>query len=384
MRIAVNLLPFRKQLYGAGRYAKHIVHELSLLDRKNEYYLFVTEEGKHHFPSEGRNIRTVICPFSPQSVVARIFWEQVVLPFQLGARRIDVLFTPSVAIPFYFRGGKATTVHDIAYRKVPEKYPLLRRKYVEWATETAVRRSDVVITDTEFSRKEIAREFDVAERNIVVAHCAADEIFGRRHTKIQEKAVRKKYSLPGKFMLYVGAIEPSKNIGSVLHAFAEAREKLEEDVRFVIVGGLEWGSSDLAEAIDEYRQRGIVQVLGYVEDLELAVIYSMASVFVYMSSYEGFGLPVLEAMASGTPVLSGDAEAVREFAGNTVRFADPTDKVEILNALTTFLKKSPSTGNAKRNARDRGRVFSWARSAKIVHSTLIQIAEQNHSRREQG
>lgn len=212
MIIAINLLPFRRYLAGAGRYARNLVHEFAHLDKKNQYLLFATSENRHHFETDNPRFRIIQCDFNSSSTLKRIYWEQFILPAQLDEHKVDVLFTPSVAIPLAFKGNKFTTVHDIAYKKVPSKYPALRRLYVNWMTRQAVRRSDVLFTVSDYSKDEIVQEFGVSNGKLEVAPNGIEERFLRKVSPRDKSRLRERYKLSNKFVLCVGALEPSKNV----------------------------------------------------------------------------------------------------------------------------------------------------------------------------
>ncbi len=162
MKIAVNLLPIRKNIAGGGKYAQQILYELSKIDDRNQYYLFVSEQGKPNFEIKTDNFNFFITKFNPEFIISRILWEQFIFPFKLRKLKPDVIFTPAVAIPLFYRGNFFTTIHDLAY-KSKKKYSFLRRKYVQIVTSISARKSSVIFTVSNFSKAEIERGVQTRE-----------------------------------------------------------------------------------------------------------------------------------------------------------------------------------------------------------------------------
>ena len=336
MRIAINLLPFRFELGGAGRFARSLVHEFARLDTVNEYTLFVTPFSASHFRTGAGRFSEVICSVNPNNVLARIAWEQFVLPIQLLRSHIDILFTPSVSVPAFYTGRMYTAILDIAYQRLPDKYPPWRRAYVAAATWVAVHRSDLLCTISEFSRSEIQSSFHIGEKRIVLTRCGLDEAFLTDPAPEQKQKVAERYTLPAKFILYVGAIEPGKNLDTLLRVFGQIVEDESRDEYLVLTGGLGWRKDHLEKNISK-RMFGRLKFLPFVPQEDLPALYSLASCFAYLSSYEGFGLPVLEALACGVPVVASDLPPIREFASGIALLVDPRDDKRIKESILACL-----------------------------------------------
>lgn len=366
MKIAVNLLPFRKKIAGAGKYANQIIWEISKLDPNNEYYLYITEEGKENFNISTDNFHFIIAKFNPNFFFYRIFWEQVIFPLKLKKLNPDIIFTPSVAVPFLLKGNFFTTVHDLAYKKNKSKYSFLRRIYLNIITSIAVKKSHVIFTVSNFSKKEIENEFHLEKSKVIVTYNGVDETFFKNVSSERIIEFKKKYNLPENFILYVGAIEPGKNLDKLFYAFSELIKKYNTEIYLALTSGIGWGNQFLLNLIDELKIKGKVILLPYIPENELPILYKCSRMLSYLSSYEGFGIPVLEALAAGTPVITSKSQAVMEFSKDvvfSVNHENIDDIVEIMYKIINdrdFIQ--PIITKGKKEAEK----FQWSNSAKII------------------
>lgn len=374
MRIAVNLLPFRQQLAGAGHYAQNILRELVSLDTTNEYIFLVTPRAADQFTFDVPNVTQVSVPL-PDSTFMRIAYEQFVLPFQLARYNIDLLFTPSVAIPLAWRGKRVTVIYDmIAEHPQVTKYPPARNMYVKWISRLAARRSDALITISENSRREISGDARVPLEKITIAPPATN--LQRILNAETLQRVRETYRLPERFVLYLGTLEPGKNLPHLVRAFAQLkREHPELEQHLVLAGARGWGVREIENEILRSDAAGF-HLVGFVEESDLAALYSLADLFVYPSLYEGFGMPPLEAMACGTPVIVSNVSSLPEVLGElwTGKSAGLTVAPHDANALAQAMARVLTDAALCQELRDSGlrraREFSWAASAAIVGQVI--------------
>lgn len=374
MRIAVNLLPFREKLAGAGHYTRNILRELVERDSQNEYILFVTTRAAPHFAFSVPNVSRILIPL-PASLAARIACEQFALPFQLAAHNSDVLFTPSVAIPVAWRGRKVTVIYDmIAEHREVTKYTPFRAAYVRSMSRLAARHSDAVITISENSRREIARFARVPPEKISIARPATD--LERVTVPETLMRVRDTYRLPERFILYLGTLEPGKNLPHLVRAFAELKRAHPElEHHLVLAGAQGWGVRELEREIHKSDATGF-HLIGFVDEDDLAALYSLADLFVYPSLYEGFGMPPLEAMACETPVIVSNVSALPEVLGDpwTGKVAglmvEPHNVTALANAMSRVLTDGAVRERLRTLGLQRARELSWANAAATVAETL--------------
>ncbi len=373
MKVAVNLLPFRKKLGGAGKYAHKIIWELSRSDTENDYYLFVTKEGKANFNIPAANFHFMNTGFNPNFFLYRIFWEQLIFPFKLKKLEPDVLFTPSVAVPFLYKGRLFTTVHDLAYKKNKHKYSFLRRTYLAAVTAIAVKKSDLVFTVSNFSRKEIEKEFSINKNRIVLTYNGVDEIFLKEYEKQKIDEFRKQYSLPENFILYVGAIEPGKNLDKLFTAFSELKKKYKPELKLTITSGVGWSNQKLFDLIKGLKIQDKVIFLPYISEEDLPLLYKSSAMLAYLSAYEGFGIPVLEALASGTPVLTSKSDAVMEFSKNAVISIEPEKIDEIVEGMYKILTDKEFVADKIIKGRKEAGKFKWSDPARVILNRISSL-----------
>lgn len=382
MNIAVNLLPFHDQPAGAGKYAFHVVHRVVALVDEHHFFLFLTEKALPYYRSlaSRSNVTLVRCGFDNGSVVRRILWEQLVLPFQMARRRIDLLFTPSVVVPLLFNGRMVTSIHDVAYATNRTKYPFVRRKYIDVMTRWSARRSERVLTLTEFSRREICRHIGIGPEKVRVTFCGVDDRFFESAAPGEVRAFRERYALPDDFLLYVGAIEPGKNIHTVFEVFRGLCRTDDGRWTLVLTGGVGWKKAEVLGTIPaEVRHR--IKILPYLAEEELPVLYQSAAVLVYISPYEGFGLPVLEAMASGIPAIASRGTSVEEFSSGVALLVDPADVAAVTGALQAVLKDVRTGTRLGDDGRARAKEYTWDRTSETVAEELRNCLRGHHEQR---
>ena len=266
----------------------------------------------------------------------------------------------SYTAPIGFSGPVATIVHDVSYRRLPESYPSLLRLRIEASVAWSVRRSGALITPSEFSRDELLSVYPrLSGERVVVVPGAASAAFAVEPSAAVTDDVRRRYSLPEEFVLAVGDVHPRKNITRLVTASEHA------GVPLVVVGRARWGTAGTGSSDRPGRERW----LGYVPTEDLVALFHLCSVFAYPSLYEGFGLPVVEAMAAGAPVITSSTTALAEVAGDATIRVDPTSVEEIADAIHRVMSSPELRQSLAIAGRERANQFSWERSgAMLLHA----------------
>ncbi len=264
------------------------------------------------------------------------------------------------------------TVHDLIFKLFPEHHKRLNHLFLNNAMPLFVRRADAIITISEASKHDLIEHYQVLPDKITVIYEAAAPNF-TAPTQQDIERVRRQYQLPEQFLLVVGTIEPRKNYSRLLDALMRLRDK-HKDLKLVVVGSKGWLFEDFFQRIEELHAEDYVIFPGYVPDADLPAVYGAATIAVMASVYEGFGLPVLEAMACGTPVVSSNAASLPELGGDVARYFDPLNVDEMTATLDTVLNDESLRHTMGKHGPSRAATFSWDRAARETIAVYNQLA----------
>jgi glycosyltransferase involved in cell wall biosynthesis len=356
---------------GIETYVRNLIWQLARIDRENSYILFNNGYSHNTFGALPANFRSVSCPVPPALRAAQIAWEQVVLPIQVRKHSIDVLHSPNTVAPLFVRCPSVVTICDMLYRYYPDSISKSSLWYRSLAIPLSARRCEQILTISHFSERDIIRFLKVPEGKITVTPLACDRDQGYRGVSPSISEVRKKYAIQGRYILSVAGTEPHKNLRGLVEAFAKLCKQSREieDVLLVIVGRRSRSVARVDAAIDELGLRKRVRTLGYVPAEHIPPLYAGARVFVNPSLFEGFGLPVLEAMANGVPVVSSNAAALPEIVGDSGILVDPTNPSEISQGIRCALIDEDCRRDMVKKGYRRVEHFSWQETAR----TTLQV-----------
>ena len=349
--------------HGIGRHAYNLLDALTRLDPNRRYLAFYHPD----YPNTRFNMETLKERSNVELRPIRLPLyrpsEQLVWPLLLARARADLFHSPYVVLPLLARIRSAITVHDLILERHPEYRPrsYLQRFYRP-ITQLGTKRADLVLTVSESTGCDVQAYYRVNRARIHVIGNAVDPTFQRESDPARLAAVRERYSLPERFILTVGAGRPHKNVETLVEAFARLDPSLAPAL--VIGGELDPRFPDGVSA--RIHAHGIVSRVirpGMIQEADLPVVYSLADVFVFPSLIEGFGLPPLEAMACGTPVLASTTSAVSEAVGDAALAFDPRDPAQLATVLSRALTETALRTTLSRRGVERVRAFTWERAA---------------------
>jgi glycosyltransferase involved in cell wall biosynthesis len=368
MRVAIDARKLHD--FGIGTYIRNLLRHLARLDRESEFVLLVGESDMAVASHLGRNFRTVL-----ESAPNYSFQEQIRIPWALHRERPDVFHAPHYILPVGVRCRSVVTIHDCIHLMFPQYLPnRMAYAYARASMWSAARKSARILTVSEASKRDILHFFRVPAEKIEVVYNAIDERFWNRPDEGDVSRVRERYQLTSRFVLYVGNIKPHKNLVRLIEAFDLVRKRGLDDVKLLIIGDEISKLPALRRAVHGHKLHKEVRFLGYVRDETLAILYRLASAFAFPSLYEGFGLPALEAMASGTPVVTSNVSSLPEVVGNAAVLVDPYDVEAIADGLIRVLTDTSLAGELSRRGLVRARDFSWERSVARTHEIYRQVA----------
>ena len=370
MRIGIDYTAAVNQGAGIGRYARQMTRALLELDRENEYVLFVPSAS----PEASRasesaivgqaNVSLARLPLSERALVALWHRLRVPVPVELFSGRLDVFHSPDFALAPVLRARTLVTVHDLSFRRVPECFKPALLSYLNRVVPRSVARADIVLADSESTRNDAIELLRLAPERVFVVYAGVDSRFRRVTDQGLLEDVRSRYSLPGRFVLSVGTLQPRKNYVRLIEAFSRLSDV--EDVSLVISGARGWLYEEIYRRVEELGLSSRVLFPGYVAEADLPALYSLSEVFAFPSLYEGFGLPPLEAMACGTPVVVSRASSLPEVVGNAGCLVDPLSVEEIAGTLQALLDSPARRADLAEQGVAQAARFTWSEAARVL------------------
>ena len=357
--------------FGIGTYIRNLIRHLSRLDHETEYVLLARPNDAAALDALGPNFRTVAETSGNYSLT-----EQLKIPIALHREKITLFHAPHYVLPPLITCRSVVTIHDCIHLMFPQYLPnRMALSYARASIKTAARRADRIITVSESSKHDILRFVDVEPSKIHVIHNSFDERFTVEPAEEQVARVRERYQLHDPFVLYVGNVKPHKNLERLIDAFHLVRQRGLDHLKLVLIGDEISKYTALRRAVHRHQLHKYVRFLGYLPEDTLTVMYRLASVFVFPSLYEGFGLPPLEAMASGTPVVTSNVSSLPEVAGNAAILVDPYEPASIADGIYRVLTDTATHDDLRRRGLARSREFSWESSVRRVRDIYQAVGE---------
>ena len=367
VRIAIDARKLHD--FGIGTYIRNLVRQLAILDRESEYVLLCRPEDAEQLGEVGVNFRPVVETAGNYSVT-----EQLRIPIAIGRARANLFHAPHYVLPPLVGCRSVVTIHDCIHLMFPQYLPnRIAYAYARASIALAARRSTRVLTVSESSKRDILKYVDVPPEKIDVIPNAYDERFMIEPREEAVVRLRARYQLHDEFVLYAGNVKPHKNLERLIEAFDLVRKRGLDHLKLVLIGDEISKYASLRRAVHRYGLHKYVRFLGYLPEETLAVMYRLAGVFVFPSLYEGFGLPPLEAMASGTPVVTSNVSSLPEVAGDAAVLVDPYDASAIADGIHDVLTNETLRSTLRRKGLARAREFSWETSVRRVHAIYKQV-----------
>lgn len=345
---------------GIGRYTKNLVENLLKIDKKNNYVLIHSNQCHYDFKGNYTEIRLPFFTTIPRKLIVGAFIFEKLCHEQ----KLDILHDLGQISPFFFqtKTKKILTLFDLTPTLFPQNFSIYSKYYTK-LFPLVLKNSDKIITISKSSKKDLANIFTVPESKIEISYLGVENKFNNITNNQTLKQVRQRYNLPKDFILFVGTIEPRKNLANLISAYYLFRKKY--NLQLVIVGKKGWKYDEVFHTIDKLGLHDEIRVVGYVKDDDLPSFYNLAKVFVYPSIYEGFGLPILEAMASGCPVIASNSSSMPEVIGDAGILINPEklDK-ELPSSLKKILKSTKMREKLIKKGMERAKQFTWQKTAR--------------------
>ena len=368
MRVGVEGRTLQGPRYGVARFLKNVLSHMALAGASDLFLVYLSREVE----DPGVSAPNVV--FKVLGGAPSITWRHLRMPLEMRRDRVDVHLSPTYFVPLWRVCPEVVVVHDISFKAHPEWFARDRRFLFDDLFWRAVKRAERVITPSEFSKAEIVRYLGIEPERIRVVPNAPEEVFRPVRDPTALEGVRKRYGLQELFLLTVGAIHTRRNLERLVRAVHRASSRLGEPLQLLVVG-IPAPFSPPVDFLGEAERLGMAGYVlhrPYVPEEDLVLLYNACSLFVYPSLYEGFGLPVVEAMACGTPVACARSSALPEVGGDAVLYFDPLDVEDMGEAILLGL------GEVGKELGERGleraRSFSWNKTAEGVRAALQEAA----------
>ncbi|MBI5816512.1 MAG: glycosyltransferase family 4 protein [Nitrospinae bacterium] len=365
MNIAIDIRTINKPRSGVGYYVTNLIQNLQEID-KNNHYCLISNNGEYEntFRSQS-NFESHKTWVSNENHLIGDIWENVSLPLLLRKKGVNVFHGPAFMIPL-LKGhvGTVVTIHDIVSFRMPHTIPTKYALYMQLLIRTVTKRAEMVITVSEFNKRELVELLNVPEKKIKVVHHGVSPQFKPAVSGIDKGALKSRFGINNRYMLFVSNLEPRKNLVRLMQAYDKVRETLNGEYQLVICGKKGWLYKDILKTYEQLKGEGNIIITNYVNEADLLTLYQNADMFVFPTLYEGFGLPVLEAMACGAPVITSNVSSLPEIAGDAAELIDPLSVEAISGAMLKLAGSADLRRSMRENGLRQAAKFSWKETAR--------------------
>ena len=370
MRIGINGRFLVAKRTGVQRAAFNLIKTLVKVDVNNEYYLFTGEKEQDKPEWAQDNVKVIPSRLREGEALRNHFWEQVTLPFLAKKFRVDILHSPANLAPLFYRGASIVHIHDLCFVVNPQWYSYSFHTAYNFLIPRLAKRASRIITNSNNSRNDLLQFCKLEPNKLALIYWAVDSIFSA--PSLSPSSINLP---PNDYILYVGSLEPRKNIGILIDAYEKLRiacPKLETNL--VIIGADNPLFANLRLRDSLFKKDILFK--GFVSDKDLREYYKNASVVAYPSLYEGFGLPPLEAMAAGVPVVTSNNSSLPEVVGDAAIMVNPYCSDELSNAIHRVISDKNLQTELRSKGRKRAKMFNWHRVAREVLGVYHEVYDE--------
>jgi glycosyltransferase involved in cell wall biosynthesis len=363
MHIAIDAHSVGAQLAGNETYAVNLIEALAEIDQSNRYTLYVTRQSAvDRFTNRWPNFQ--VKRTLPHTPLVRI---PLTLSVELRKNRVDVVHVQYTAPP-RTPCALVATIHDLSFEHLPETFKRRSRAQLRLTVRRTAKKAAQILTLSEFSRRDIIETYALDPERVFVTPPAAPSHFAPVTDVTELRRIRMTYGIQRDYILALGSLQPRKNLVRLIKAYESLRGVVssEQLPQLVLAGSRGWLEAETIRAVELSEARGDILFTGYVPDADLPAVYSGALCFAYPSYFEGFGLPILEAMQCGTPVIAGNRTSLPGVAGDAALLVDPFDQAAIGNGLVRLIKNADYRTELRVKGVDRAAAFSWKNTARLT------------------
>ncbi len=374
MRIGINGRFLVAKRTGVQRAAYNLIKTLFEVDNENEYVLFTGEDQGDEWRKYA-NVTLVTSPLKIGGNIRNHLWEQFVLPKLAKKHKVDILHSPANMAPLLYNGPSVVHIHDLCFVVNPQWYSYTFHTAYNFLIPRLAKKATRVVTNSNNSRNDLLQFYNVDAGKVRLIYWAVDQTFGQKEIPPPEVIAENDY------ILYVGSLEPRKNIGNLIEAFERLRMRNPDlKTKLVLIGGESPLFADVRLQIKTFHQDVVFK--GFVSDEELRAYYRYAQAVAYPSLYEGFGLPPLEAMASGAPVVTSNTSSLPEVVGNAALMVSPYDCDQLAETLERIVRDPVLRHELRQRGYEQVKKFNWYRVARNVLAVYYEVYCETHQNQE--
>ena len=364
MNILIDASQFPLEKTGVGVYAVNLIRAIISADNRNRYTIVIQDDEQAFDDVCDSNARLLRYPAGVyRKFIFRFFLEQVVIPYLVLKQQIDVVHSLHYSFPLLVFGRKrVVTIHDMTFFKFPEAHVRLKVFYFRLFILLAAKLADFMITDSASTRRDFIARTGANPAAVKTIHLGRPSFTRSSEAAARESNVRKRLGISDNFILFVGTMEPRKNLFRLILSFARLLTD-GKPYQLVILGKKGWGYHSVFRLIEELKIADHVIFTGYLNETDKLLLMKKATLFVYPSLYEGFGLPLLEALSSGVPAVTSNVSSLPEIAGESAILVDPYDTYAIYNAIKKLLSDEKLRARLTEKAKIQAKKFSWQTAA---------------------
>lgn len=373
MRIGIDAQMLCGTITGIGRYTSEIVRKLVHSD--SEFFLYAP---KPPATDEWAAANVTVRSSDFKSRVGKILWSQTQLPYYAGIDHLDIFWGPTHRLPRLLPNkiAKVVTIHDLVWKHAGETMRPLNQLTERVLMPDAIRLADRILADSHSTADAIISEFPWAQDRVRVVHLGATSLPQPKGIEVLDAL-----GIDRSYFLFVGTLEPRKNLRRLLEAYASLDPIVRKQTLLVIAGGKGWGNEDMVSLVHSLDLTDSVRLMGYVNEEQLATLYAHARFLAMPSLYEGFGLPLVEAMSFGVPVLTSSCSSLPEVAGDAGMLVDPYNTNSIAMGLLQMLKDDEFRNELAARSRLNASRFSWEKAAKETMAIFHEAVYTRNARR---
>lgn len=371
MRIAVNTrFLLTGKLEGIGWYTYEVMKRM-VEDHPEDEFFFIFDRAYDPKYIFADNVKGIVVGPPSRHPVLWYLWFEWSLPSILQKLNVDVFFSPDGYCSLKTNVPTLMTMHDLAYLHYPEQVSFIVRKFYQYFVPRYLKKAQLIATVSHYVKSDIVNNLDISEEKIVVAQNGCRQDF-KPISQARQVQIRNNYTNGKEYFLYYGAIHPRKNVLKTIEAFEKFKAISEADIYLVLAGRMAWHTTEIEDKLKNSVYKNDILHIGYIAE-ELSDLVASAKAVIYISYFEGFGLPVLEAMASGVPVITSNISSLPEVAGDAAILVDPNNIYETADAMSQIYYNKAITDSLISKGLKRANEFSWENTSRLVYNTLRRL-----------